>query len=133
MQKFVFLIDDDLSDHAVFKRAVARLPFRVQCEFAEDGFIALSRLNREAVFTPDFIFIDIYMQLMNGIECLVQIKKIKRLKDTHIYMYSASADQSIVSSCIKLGASGVITKVPSAEVLRNILEETLQRERIMVK
>lgn len=130
MDKIVaFLIDDDLDDQRFFQMAIKRIPFYVQCEFANDGAEALVKLTAETKYTPDYIFIDINMPGMNGVECLNRIKKISRLSGVPLYMYSTSIDEAITRSCILLGAAGVISKVPSVASLRDMLLDIFLKER----
>ena len=111
-----FLIDDDVDDHLFFQMAAERIGVIVKCEFSNDGFLALEKL-RDPNFKPDIIFIDINMPRMNGVDCLHEIKKIEHLKNIPAYMYSTSADPYITQSCVKLGAIGVIKKLPSIALL----------------
>lgn len=105
----VLLIDDDIEDHMFFRMAVSDMDFSVECRFADNGIKGLAILNNPE-FEPDFIFIDINMPIMNGMECLAKIREIKRLKSVPVYMYSTSADKLLAEKCTKLGAAGVIKK-----------------------
>lgn len=118
----VFLIDDDYDDQKFFHMAAKRIHGAVYCEFADDGLKALKKLSGSK-FKPEIIFIDINMPLMNGIECLQEIKKLKRLEGVPLYMYSTSADPQIISSCIALGATGVVKKLPNVQFLSERLWE----------
>jgi len=83
---------------------------KAECVFATDGIYALEKIKSNTSFIPDLIFIDINMPRMNGIQCLAEIKKIKRLQNVPAYMYSTSAEISIVEECKKLGATDFIKK-----------------------
>jgi CheY-like chemotaxis protein len=115
-----FLIDDDSDDQEIFCMALEEMGEDVNCIYASDGVDALNRLSDDS-FTPDYIFIDMNMPRMNGNQCLKEIKKIKRLRDVPIYMYSTSADPDAVSETKLLGAAGFIVKPTSvAELTRTL-------------
>src|SRR5689334_16627462 len=100
-----FLIDDDLDDQEIFSMVLQEVYERAECFFASDGFAALQKIKVNTSFLPHLIFIDINMPRMNGIQCLAEIRKIKRLEDVPVYMYSTSAEKVIVDTCKELGAT----------------------------
>ncbi len=105
----VLLIDDDPEDHLFFEMAVSEMELPIECHFADNGVKGLAILSNQA-FKPDFIFLDVNMPKMNGMECLVKIREIKRLNAIPIYMYSTSADKLLAEKCLKYGAEGLIKK-----------------------
>src|ERR1700712_5338707 len=82
------LIDDDAEDQEIFSHALAHLNLNVDCVTASDGIHAIDKIKSDPNFNPYFIFIDVNMPKMNGIECLVEIKKISRFKNIPVYLYS---------------------------------------------
>jgi CheY-like chemotaxis protein len=120
-----FLIDDDPTDQKFFQMAVSRISTVVDCEFADNGSEALYSLHYSESLEPDFIFLDINMPLLDGIECLREMRKMKKLEHLPIYMYSTSADETITENCMTLGATGFIKKVASVNALKEALSEVL--------
>jgi CheY-like chemotaxis protein len=122
-----FLIEDDLDDQKFFQIALSRLEKYVRFAIADSGAQALEKL-RDTTFTPNFIFIDINMPIMNGVKCLREIRKIGRLNLIPIYMYSISADPTITDSCILLGATGSIKKTTKIDILKEVLRGIFQQK-----
>ncbi len=123
----IFLIDDDLDDQEIFQFVMEDVSPDVACVFANDGIRALDKLNSNEKFSPDLIIIDINMPRMNGIQCLQEIKKIKRLKDIPAYMYSTSAEPEMVKQCEKLGAAGFIKKHANTSDIKKEFETLIVR------
>jgi CheY-like chemotaxis protein len=101
--------------------AIERMGAPIRTEFVDNGPQALERLISDTEFHPDFIFIDFNMPCMNGLECLSEIKKIHRLNQVHIYMWSTSIDSSLSQNCISMGAADFIKKVSTIPSLKEIL------------
>ena len=72
MNKQVLLIDDDYDEQDIFKEAINLT--KISCKFicastAAEGLRLVEKL------LPDFVFLDLNMPCMNGLECLQEIKK----------------------------------------------------------
>lgn len=122
----VLMIDDDSDDQMFFEIAASELNFPVKCLFFNDCYLGLEMLNSQD-YTPDFIFIDINMPKMNGLECLEAIKKMARLRDVPVYLYSTSNQKSMADKCVLLGGCGLIKKEASIVALRDILRITFEK------
>lgn len=103
------LIDDMIADQKIFCAALEGVDKSVTCAYASDGVEALKKLEDEH-YTPDYIFIDMNMPRMNGNECLLEIKKIERLKNIPVFIYSTSADPNSIAQTKENGAAGYIVK-----------------------
>src|SRR5215471_9887189 len=124
-----FLVDDDPDDQEFFLMVMKDSFQYVECAFANDGLHAINKLNLDSSFVPQIILIDINMPRVNGIELLSEIKKLHRLKNAHIYMYSTSAEPAVVEKCIQLGANGFIKKEATEAALQkkfSAIVQTLQ-------
>ncbi len=102
------LIDNDEDDHEIFGLAMDELP-GVCCTYYHSSPEAIQEL--EAAGTdPDFIFIDMNMPRLNGIECVRAIRGLRHLQEARVYLYSTHADPSAVEEALRLGASGYLVK-----------------------
>ncbi|MFT3911727.1 MAG: response regulator [Ferruginibacter sp.] len=131
-QKTIFLVDDDFDDQEIFSDALKRSDKSIDCVFANDGIHALEKLNNEKGFIPDLIFIDLNMPRMNGLECLASIKKIDRLKNVPVYMYSTTADAISIAKNKKLGATDFIVKPSNIKELTSVLSKLLKRPALLL-
>ncbi|MFN8346654.1 MAG: response regulator [Spirosomataceae bacterium] len=120
-----FLIDDDDDDQMIFLTALEGISQAIDCKYANDGITALEKLNVDTSFIPDYIFLDLNMPRMNGKECLVEIRKIDRLKQVPTFIYSTSVDPRMVEEVKQFGATDVIIKPTSINALTNILKDLL--------
>ena len=118
----VFLIDDDFDDQEFFSIAVKKLDNTNECHFAKDGEHGLSMVQSDDNFTPDYIFIDYNMPRMNGLELLIELRKMDRFQLSPIYMYSTTDNPATMAEAKKLGASGFIVKPSGLQVLVELLK-----------
>src|SRR5262245_44436112 len=128
----IFLIDDDNDDQEIFSYAMEQTDKNVSCVFADDGIRALEKLRSDASFVPDIIFIDMNMPRMNGQQCLSAIKKIDRLKQVPVYMYSTSAEPSLVAANLELGAEEFLVKPSSISDLTALFRRILQKHLVIL-
>lgn len=126
------LIDDDPDDHEIFRFALEGLNDPPECHYAYDGDQALELLQNISSFTPLFIFLDVNMPKMTGKQCLLEMKKIERLKIVPVYMYSTSKDEGLKEECIILGAHGFVVKPNKISLLTNIIDEVLLNSKTYV-
>jgi CheY-like chemotaxis protein len=113
----VFLVDDDIDDQEIFLFVMKEAYSQAECVLAQDGIQALEKL-RDTSFHPDIIFVDINMPRMNGTEFLLELKKMSRLSNTPVFMYSTSYEQEIVATCKSLGASGFVKKYADTDEVK---------------
>lgn len=122
-----FLIDDDRDDHDLFKMVLESMDVPVHCRVAKNGSVAVKILAEESSYYPDFIFIDVNMPKMSGLECLAEIKKIMRLNKVKIYMFSTSADHATIEASKDLGAEDFMIKPSRLDDLKSALSGIFKR------
>jgi CheY-like chemotaxis protein len=111
MKKDCLLIEDDEDDQEIFVMALQKVDDEISCFIAKDGVEGLKTLS-DLSYTPRYIFVDINMPKMNGIECLERIKRLEHLRNSRVIMYSTSSDAGIIRQCKELGADDYLTKPP---------------------
>jgi CheY-like chemotaxis protein len=118
----IFLVDDDLDDQEIFALALDEINPKFTCVSAKNGLEAMEKL-KERTFRPDFIFLDLNMPRMNGIQCLVEIKKDPELRDVPVVIYTTSSESRHKEETLGLGATAFMTKPPGIEDLVSSLQE----------
>jgi len=121
--KKCFFIDDDEDDRDFFCTAMQQIDESIECIFAKDGVNAVNQLTENESFIPDYIFIDMNMPLMDGRQCLETIKKIERLNNIPVYIYSTSGSPKLVEQVMNAGAKDFLIKPSSMPELTKMLKE----------
>lgn len=116
-----FFIDDDEDDRDFFCTAIQTIDPEIECLFAKDGNEAIKTLTEQTDLIPDFIFIDMNMPMVDGKQCLIEIRKIDRLDDVPVYIYSTSGTTRLIDEILSLGAKEFLIKPTSMFALEQML------------
>jgi CheY-like chemotaxis protein len=122
------LIDDDFDDQELFGHALKHLDVSVDFVTANDGIHAIEKLKADPNLNPYFIFVDVDMPRMNGVECIVEIKKISRVKNVPVYLYSTYADPKTIKAGRKSGAVDIVVKAHNMKELEQTLAKILPKK-----
>lgn len=125
IDKKILLVDDDKDDQLFFIDAIKELEPTLECGIANNGAEALSHLKKVPP-PPSLIFLDLNMPMMNGFECLAQLKAINDYKEIPVIIFSTSNYKADMERTKSLGAEMFITKPSDFNVLKNKLQEILQ-------
>ena len=117
----LMLIDDDEDDQEIFLAALNEISSSVKCNTFGAAMEALEKLISKQI-RPEVIFLDLNMPVMNGQQFLLEIKKIKDLKDIPIIIFSTSSHPGTIELTKELGASNFITKPNNFDGLVNVLK-----------
>ena len=118
----LMIVDDDEDDRDLFCEAVKEIDIEMECITAINGEDALHKLKNDLPYLPDYIFLDLNMPRMNGVNCLAEIKKDPQLKNIPVVMYSTTAYDKETNEILLLGAFSFIIKPTS---LQKLMEEIL--------
>lgn len=122
------LVEDDEDDQEFFIDALHEASGTAGCFVATNGEEALRALQ-EPGFSPDYIFTDLNMPGMGGLELLKVIRRTERLRDIPVIIYSADYSKERVAATIRLGAVAFYRKT-TVSILSGILREYFSEERL---
>jgi|SRR5687767_5100791 CheY-like chemotaxis protein len=105
----LLLVDDDADDHEIFKSAISHIDQPIQLLSAGNGQDALKMLSAQENL-PDFIFVDLNMPRMGGIQFLSEIKKLETLSNIPVIVYSTSNHPDDKGRALQAGATKFVTK-----------------------
>lgn len=124
------LIDDDPDDREIFSIALEEADKTCEYVTATSAAEALALLKSDPSFVPDFIFLDLNMPLVDGKECLRELKEIPHLKKTPIIIYTTSSYEKDVDDTKQLGATHYLAKPFSIATLAESLKSILKRQHL---
>lgn len=120
-RKFL-LADDDYDDATLFCEALTQIAPVMECNTVENGKALFELLSKNQDLKPDIIFLDINMPIMNGWECLKNLKSHQVYKDIPAVIYSTSSSRRDIDMAYSLGALLFLTKPDDFQELCKILE-----------
>jgi CheY-like chemotaxis protein len=121
----ITLADDDEDDRLFFTDAFEELKINTVVNTVNNGKELLDFLNHPETILPNIIFLDLNMPILNGIDCLKEIKLNDKFKDIAIAIYSTSSSDQDVENTFVLGANIYIKKPSSFNDLKKILSEVV--------
>lgn len=121
--KKIFLAEDDIDDVDLFKEALSEECSTCSLSVSKNGAELLGKIHDNAI--PDIIFLDVNMPIMNGLQCLAEIKKLPHLKHVPVIMLTTSCSQECRETANGLGANMVAEKPNEYENLRKIISYAL--------
>jgi CheY-like chemotaxis protein len=125
MQRTVIIIDDDRDDLDVMEETLRQIdPATIILAFPYPEE-ALNLLTKDMIIVPDFIFIDINMPKITGVQCLAHLRTIKEFNHVPIVIYSTTITESVCESLVKDGATYVMQKPPNFHDYQTVLEDIL--------
>ncbi len=121
----ITLADDDEDDRLFFTDAFDELKINTVVNTVNDGRELMRFLNHPDTVLPNIIFLDLNMPIMNGMDCLKEIKQNEKFKDIAIAIYSTSSSDKDVENTFVLGANIYIKKPSNFNDLKKILSEVV--------
>lgn len=120
-KKKVLVVDDSLLIRKLLRDFLEKKGYTVL--LAEDGKEALEMINKDM---PDMMLLDITMPVMDGIEVLVELKKLNI--NLPVIIVTNTADIKIARETLEKGAYDYVTKPIDFDYLElSILAKTLQK------
>jgi CheY-like chemotaxis protein len=122
----ILLADDDDDDRLFFKEAFEDIKIKTHVRFVNDGVELMDYLTENSNPLPHILFLDLNMPRKNGIECLLEIKRMEHLQNIAIAIYSTSSSDQDIEETFVQGANVYIRKPNDFKVLKRILEQIIK-------
>lgn len=120
----LLLVEDDEDDRMFFSQAIKEIDIDVCFKSLTNGLEALNYLETSAAL-PHAIFLDINMPIVDGYNCLKQIRSNACYDDIVIFMYSTCYIQETANKFKNAGADFYIRKPISFKELKQLIEKAL--------
>lgn len=121
----ILLADDDEDDRRFFTDAFEEIKIKTKVETVNDGVELMNYLNQPDIILPHILFLDLNMPRKGGIDCLLELKRIDRIKDIAVVIYSTSASEEDIEETFVLGANVYLKKPSDFSTLKKTLEEVI--------
>jgi CheY-like chemotaxis protein len=122
------LVEDDQFSVDFFRLYVSSTGFKNPVFRASNGIEALDILrgknNREKIPEPYIVFLDLDMPEMNGIELLKILRSDEELKNTTVYVLTASSDDIDVQKAYSLNVAGYFLKKDIKSLISSLMKKT---------
>lgn len=122
----IYLADDDQDDRMLFKEALDEIDTGIAIEDFDNGVTLMDNLLNRNKRLPDIIYLDLNMPLMNGEECLHDIKNEPELAHIPIVIYSTYVDESSATILQEKGANLFLEKPDTFNKLKNLVRKSLE-------
>lgn len=122
----LYLADDDKDDRSLLIEAFQHITLNVTIVDFDNGVTLMANLLDKNKPLPHIIYLDLNMPLMNGMECIRDIKDEEALSKIPIIIYSNSLDTTIQKVLYSQGASMYLIKPNSFQELQVLLGKSLE-------
>ncbi len=121
----LLLADDDIDDCVFFKDALEDLPVSATLTTIHDGVQLMNFLSSKSDKLPSALFLDMNMPRKSGFECLSEIKRIDKLKNLPVIIFSTSFNTEVVDLLYQKGAQYYIRKPGEYNDLKKVILEVI--------
>ena len=121
----IFLVDDDDDDREFFTDVLHEMFPNIVIDTFDNGVSLMGALLTSRDRPPDIVFIDLFMPLMDGEECLADIRTEPVFATLPIVIYSGYPDKEWVDSLMEQGADRYLQKPTTFRDMKTALSECL--------
>lgn len=120
MVKKILIVDDSAVSRKILKRCIPN-DGRYEVYDADNGKTGLEAFKE---IHPDITFLDLTMPVMDGYQCLEEIRKTD--KNALAIVFTADVQVKAISRAYYLGAFKVLKKPVAKEIIQKVLTEAEQ-------
>lgn len=109
----ILLVEDSAADVLLVRESLADSPVRTRLEVVETANAALAHLHRrkeENGGFPDLVLLDLNLPGFDGLECLAELKRDRRLALIPVVIFSTSDAESDIAAAYKNRANCFVSK-----------------------
>ncbi|SDL50911.1 response regulator [Kriegella aquimaris] len=121
----IYLADDDGDDRELFIEALSEIPLETTVTEFDNGIDLMDDLFSNKPL-PDVIFLDLRMPLMDGFECLSDIRSFNQFSQVKVNVYSSSYHEREVNQLKEDGANRYLQKPTSFNQLKTLLYKSIR-------
>lgn len=121
----MLLIDDDPDEAMFFSQALSELNLSTNFRYVGNGVETVPKLLVDDGYSPDVIFLDINMPIVNGWECLRNLKSFAEYRRIPIVMYSSEDIENEGMAALDVGAAAFMTKPTTYSELKSRLSSLI--------
>lgn len=121
----LYLADDDSDDREFFIEALEEIPVRTEVREFSNGVDLMDALFSQDTL-PDAVFLDLHMPLMDGFECLTDIRSFPQFSKIKIIVYSTSYHEREVNQLRDDGADHYLQKPNTFQRLKSLLFQSVR-------
>ena len=121
----ILLVDDDADDRQFFCEAIHEIDPQIIVHISIDGIEAIQYLHRTP-HLPGYIFLDMNMPRLNGLQTLKEIKSNGMWQHIPVIMYSTSQFKQEQDLAFQNGASRFVQKPSSFSAICKVLAKIIK-------
>lgn len=124
--KHICFADDDEDDRLFFKEALTDISSDIVLNLFKDGKELLEYILTPNIVIPNIVFLDLNMPLMNGMQCLAEMRKKTELNQVYVVIYSTSSSRRDIEKALANGANLYVKKPYSFSEIKDVIKKVLQ-------
>lgn len=121
------LIEDNLADQEMTRRALSRVNPEVELVVVDDGEQAMDYLLRRDVYsdanTPDLVLLDLNLPRLSGQDLIRQIREHDDLRHLPVIVLTTSHAHEDVVESYRLGANSYLIKPSRFDLFISVMED----------
>jgi CheY-like chemotaxis protein len=121
----IILADDKTNAVDEFVQAFDEMAISTNIVNITDGRILIDFLSSQLIKSPDAIFIDLSVPGKNGLDCLMEIKRIELMKHVPVFIYSTVFHKDILDLLYVHGAFYCMTKPLQEKHSKDTVDEVM--------
>jgi DNA-binding NarL/FixJ family response regulator len=124
----ILLIDDNPEEHGLFEIALKKILSNAQLHSFLTCEEVLEAVSHGSLASPEFVFLDIAMPLVDGNGCLCMLRQSKYFRDSSIVIYSTRDHNEQIRFMLKHGAQFYLDKSLDFDTFCVTLRKILVKE-----